>query len=194
MTSVRLPRRKLHIRIRYIEIVLISIKGGIYFMRNAKQCGCSFSQTDSTFAGERIRVNGANSCGCGTHHCHCEDSCRPKPCPPRPRPPKPCPPRPCPSRPCPPRPCPPRPRPPKPCPSCEDRCASQYRNCMRNCRWDRNDCGCDNDFNPYDMNDFGSYDTPYYNQRNENPYDAQWDDSYENQNDHKSFDEQEEEY
>lgn len=161
-------------------------------MRNAKQCGCSFSQTDSAFAGERIRVNGANSCGCGNHHCHCQDSCRPKPCPPKP----------CPPKPCPPRPCPPRPRPPKPCPSCEDRCASQYRNCMRNCRWERdNNCGCRNDFNPYDhMNDFDSYGSNCGcgHQRNANSYGMhdQWNDSYDDgvvyQDLNKSYDENEE--
>lgn len=92
-------------------------------MRNAKRCGCSFSQSNATFAGERIRVNNQNSCGCGCRNNHCQETFRPRPCPPRP---------------CPPRPCPPR-----PCPSCEDRCASQYRNCMRNCRWEKDDdCGC----------------------------------------------------
>lgn len=115
-------------------------------MRNAKRCGCSFSQSDANFAGERIQVNCASSCGCGNNHCHCQDSCRPKPCPPRP-----CPPRPCHPKPCPPRPCPPR-----PCPSCEDRCASQYRNCMRNCRWENdNRCGCrQRSFEPYGYDDY----------------------------------------
>lgn len=105
--------------------------------------------------GERIMVN-ASSCNngtqrnrcscmntyrpqsgsCGCHQgdgCGCGNPCRPrppKPCPPRP--PRPCPPRPCPPRPCPPKPCPPRPCPPRP--SCEDRCAQQYRQCVRNCQ------------------------------------------------------------
>lgn len=107
-------------------------------MRNARKCGCSFNQTNtSSCMGERIRVNQGCSCSNnnnsnGGRHCSCQNSCNPRPCPPRP---------------CPPRPCPPRPIPPRPCPSCEDRCASQYRNCMRNCRWEQDDrpgCGCGN--------------------------------------------------
>lgn len=127
-------------------------------MRNAKRCGCSFSQSDADFTGERIQVNNANSCGCGSNHCHCQDSCRPKPCPPRPCPPRPCRPKPCPPRPCPPRPCRPRPCPPRPCPSCEDRCASQYRNCMRNCRCEQN-----NNHNNWDMPraSYDGYQDPY---------------------------------
>lgn len=125
----------------------ISHKGGI-IMRNARRCGCSFSQNNTSCMGERIRVNSGCSCrnnfddqrsGC------CENSCRPKPCS-----------RPCPS-PCPkPNPCP---RPcPKPCPSCEDRCAAQYRNCMRNCRWEKEEedcckCNCKHHDDCYDDRD-----------------------------------------
>lgn len=102
-------------------------------MRNARSCGCSFSQNQnvSPCVGERVNVNQSNFCGnsnnCANNarRCGCQNTCRPKPCPPRP---------------CPPRPCPPH------RPSCEDRCAAQYRNCMRNCRWERDDhdCGCGN--------------------------------------------------
>lgn len=115
-------------------------------MRNAQKCSCSFSQSDADFAGERIQVNNTNSCGCH-NHCHCQDSCRPRPCPPRPCRPKPCPPRPCPPKPCPPR----------PCPSCEDRCAAQYHNCMRNCRWENSpyDCHCHHHEPHYPYNEYG---------------------------------------
>lgn len=95
-------------------------------MRNAKPCGCSFSQSDSCMAGERIRVNSASSCGCERNHYCCQESRSPRACSPT-----------CPSRPCPPRPCP-RPR-----PDCEDRCVNQYRSCLKNCRCERqNQCDC----------------------------------------------------
>ena len=102
-------------------------------MRNAKPCGCSFSQSDSCMAGERIRVNSASSCGCDRNHYRCQESRCPRPC----TPPT------CPSRPCPPKPC--RPQRPCPRPDCEDRCVDQYRNCLRNCRCERqNQCDCRN--------------------------------------------------
>lgn len=88
-----------------------------------------------------------NSCGCGNHNCGCGNNnncscgnqscgcgnkgcgCRPKPCPPRP---------------CPPRPCPPK------RPTCEDRCRAQYRECLRNCRYQEDEDNridaCDFDF------------------------------------------------
>lgn len=121
-------------------------------MRNAKQCGCSFSQSNSCMAGERIRVNSASSCGCDRNHYRCQESRRPKPCTP-------------PTNPC--GPCQPKPR---PRPDCEDRCATQYRNCLRSCRRDhQDDCdcryqnqGCFDDFDScygplydYDYNDCG---------------------------------------
>lgn len=102
-------------------------------MRNAKPCGCSFSQSDSCMAGERIRVNSASSCGCDRNHYRCQESRCPRPC----TPPT------CPSRPCPPKPC--RPQRPCPRPDCEDRCVDQYRDCLRNCRCERqNQCDCRN--------------------------------------------------
>ena len=63
------------------------------------------------------------SCGCGNNACNS----RPKPCPPRP---------------CPPRPCPPK------RPTCEDRCRAQYRQCLRNCRYDEEE---DNQRDAYDF-------------------------------------------
>lgn len=124
-------------------------------MRNARSCGCSFSQNQnvSPCVGERVNVNQCNSygdgCGNQPRRCGCQNTCRPKPCPPRP----------CPPRPCPPRPCPPR------RPSCEDRCAAQYRNCMRNCRWENEEqgCGCGNHHGM--RNDH--YDEEYYDGEND---------------------------
>ncbi len=121
-------------------------------MRNAKRCGCSFSQSNANFAGERIRVNNQISCGCGSNRNHCQETFRPRPCPPRP--------------------CPPR-----PCPSCEDRCASQYRNCMRNCRWDKeDDCGCrDNDCCRHD---YSSYDDRCDCKRHDQGWKPCWNDDF----------------
>ena len=118
-------------------------------MRNAKPCGCSFSQSNSCMAGERIRVNSASSCGCEKNHYRCQESRCPRPC----TPPT-----------CPPRPCPPKPRPPKPCPrpDCEDRCVEQYRSCLKNCRGERPDrCECRN-MNHECCDDFDSLYGPIY--------------------------------
>lgn len=118
-------------------------------MRNAKPCGCSFSQSNSCMAGERIRVNSASSCGCEKNHYRCQESRCPRPC----TPPN-----------CPSRPCPPKPRPPKPCPrpDCEDRCVEQYRSCLRNCRRERPDrCECRN-MNHECCDDFDSLYGPIY--------------------------------
>ncbi|NBJ64667.1 hypothetical protein D5266_05685 [bacterium c-19] len=118
-------------------------------MRNAKPCGCSFSQSNSCMAGERIRVNSASSCGCEKNHYRCQESRCPRPC----TPPN-----------CPSRPCPPKPRPPKTCPrpDCEDRCVEQYRSCLRNCRRERPDrCECRN-MNHECCDDFDSLYGPIY--------------------------------
>ncbi len=118
-------------------------------MRNAKPCGCSFSQSNSCMAGERIRVNSASSCGCEKNHYRCQESRCPRPC----TPPN-----------CPSRPCPPKPRPLKPCPrpDCEDRCVEQYRSCLRNCRRERPDrCECRNMNHEY-CDDFDSLYGPIY--------------------------------
>ncbi len=118
-------------------------------MRNAKPCGCSFSQSNSCMAGERIRVNSASSCGCEKNHYRCQESRCPRPC----TPPN-----------CPSRPCPPKPRPPKPCPrpDCEDRCVEQYRSCLRNCHRERPDrCECRN-MNHECCDDFDSLYGPIY--------------------------------
>lgn len=118
-------------------------------MRNAKPCGCSFSQSNSCMAGERIRVNSASSCGCEKNHYRCQESRCPRTC----NPPN-----------CPSRPCPPKPRPPKPCPrpDCEDRCVEQYRSCLRNCRRERPDrCECRN-MNHECCDDFDSLYGPIY--------------------------------
>lgn len=102
-------------------------------MRNAKPCGCSFSQSDSCMAGERIRVNTASACGCDKNHYRCQESRSPRPCTPPTGS----------SRPCPPKPC--RPSKPNHRPDCEDRCVSQYRSCLKNCRRERqNQCDCRN--------------------------------------------------
>ncbi len=118
-------------------------------MRNAKPCGCSFSQSNSCMAGERIRVNSASSCGCEKNHYRCQESRCPRPCTPLN---------------CPSRPCPPKPRPLKPCPrpDCEDRCVEQYRSCLRNCRRERPDrCECRN-MNHECCDDFDSLYGPIY--------------------------------
>ena len=118
-------------------------------MRNAKPCGCSFSQSNSCMAGERIRVNSASSCGCEKNHYRCQESRCPRPC----TPPN-----------CPSRPCQPKPRPPKPCPrpDCEDRCVEQYRSCLRNCHRERPDrCECRN-MNHECCDDFDSLYGPIY--------------------------------
>ncbi len=118
-------------------------------MRNAKPCGCSFSQSNSCMAGERIRVNSASSCGCEKNHYRCQESRCPRTC----NPPN-----------CPSRPCPPKPRPLKPCPrpDCEDRCVEQYRSCLRNCRRERPDrCECRN-MNHECCDDFDSLYGPIY--------------------------------
>lgn len=115
-------------------------------MRNAKPCGCSFSQSDSCMAGERIRVNSASSCGCERNHYRCQESRNPRPC----TPPT------CPSKPCPPKPCP------KPRPDCEDRCVNQYRRCLKDCRCDRQN-RCDDSRHNYECcDDFDSLYGPIY--------------------------------
>lgn len=88
-------------------------------------CGCNQKPdcgNSSNYGCHSNQCNCGNhsNCGCGNEHC----GCRPKPCPPRPCPPK--------------------------RPTCEDRCRAQYRQCLRNCRYEEeenNRCdACDYDF------------------------------------------------